>query len=306
MIRPHYLYIRTNLLKDLDMPVLKRFFHIAMFCFFALFLVILPHGVFAQSELGEASAEVMPDDFDEIDTAEEDVDDNFFDAESMVPQGSMARSSPVKVDPVTQPASRYIIVRKNYDADTKEARLVSAERAMSIGRYDSAILMFDTLYKANGKDKRVLMGRAIVLQKLGRFDESMQMYETLSKLDEGDVDIKINMYGLLGTRFPALALRHLLDLYDGNRGNAALAAQIAVIYAKSGDSISALKYLGIASSMAPNDANHVFNMAIISDRSGDSATAVKYYEKALEIDVIYGSGRSIPRDSVYERLAKIR
>ena len=323
MIRSCLLYIRTNLLKDIDMSVFQsRVFNVT-FCFFALFFVCLSHQVMAQDEVvaeGE-SVEMPSQEFKEVEMLNsaideviaedasmdlEDDEDEFFDAESMVPQGSMARSSPVKVDPGIQPGSRYIIVRKNHDANTKEARLVSAERAMSIGRYDSAIPMFDELYQANSKDKRVLMGRAIVLQNLERFDEAMEMYDILSKLDEDNVGVKINMYGLLGTRFPALALRHLLDLHDNNRSNPDLAAQIAVIYGKTGDSVSALKYLGIASSINPNNASHVFNMAIISDRSGDSAKAVKYYEKALEIDTIYGAGRSIPRDSVYNRLAKIR
>ncbi len=232
--------------------------------------------------------------------------DNFFDAEDMVPQGEMAKAGPKRVDPVTQPASRFVIVRKSYSADTKVAQLVSAERALSLGRLEAAITMFDGLYGQSKKDPRVLMGRAVTLQKLGRFDESMQMYEALSEVDPDNLTAKINMLGLLATRYPAVALQRLLALYEENRSNVALIAQIAVTYAKTGDAAAALHYLEIAASMEPENANHVFNMAIISDRVGEDAEAVSYYEQALEIDIVHGAGRSIPRDAVYERLAQLR
>ncbi len=233
-------------------------------------------------------------------------EDLFFDAGDIVPQGEMARSAPVKVDPVTQPGSKYIIVKKNYKADTKTARLVSAQRAMSLGRYESALLMFDDLYEINKRDTRVVLGRAVALQKLGRFDEAMQMYEVLSKLDPKNVDVKVNMLGLLGTRYPSIALRRLLDLQKDNKSNVSLAAQIAILYANIGDFSSALSYLGMAASMEPNNANHIFNMAVIYEKVNDNEKAVSYYEKALELDTIYGAGRSIPRDVAYERLAQIR
>ncbi len=238
-----------------------------------------------------------------VDTA---LDDNFFDANDLVPQGEMGRKGPINVDPVTQPASRFIVVRENSPAHTKSARLVSAERAMSLGRFDSALLMFDELYEINKKDPRVLMGRAVSLQKIGRFDEAMQTYDELAKVEPDNLDVKVNMLGLLSTRYPSIALRRLLNLRESNKSDVALTAQIAVTYAKTGDAISALRYLGIAASMDSENANHIFNMAVIADRAGDQDKAVSYYEKALEMDTMYGAGRSIPRDVVYERLAQIR
>ncbi len=232
--------------------------------------------------------------------------DSFFDANDLVPQSEMGRRGPINVDPSVQPASKFMIVHMDKNVKKDVVRLVSAERALSLGRLDSAILMFDELYNINNKDPRVLMGRAVTLQKLGRFDEAMQMYEQLSKLEPDNIDVKINMLGLLGTRYPSIALRRLLDLYEYNKGNVVLIGQIAIAYAKVGDAVSALKYLGMAASMEPENANHVYNMAVIADRAGDEQKAIEYYEKALEIDTVHGAGRSIPRDMVYERLALIR
>ena len=230
----------------------------------------------------------------------------FFDAENLVPQGEMTRHGPNRVNPVTQPASKLVIVNKTYTPDTKEAQLVSAERAMKLGRYDSALDLYDALYARNKKDARVLMGRAVVLQKLQRFDEAMSMYEELSKVEPNNVEVKVNMLGLLSTRFPSIALRRLLDLREDNMGHVGLATQIAICYASLGDTREALRYMGAAASMDPKNANLIYNMAVIADRSGDKKQAVSYYEQALEVDSVHGANRTIPREAVYERLAQIR
>ena len=292
------------------MAALRFFVHFLFF--FVCFVVFYPSFVTAQSapEVVVGDGRVFPPDDVGLESPEADVpdieDDVFFDAGDLVPQGEMARSGPVKVNPVTQPASKFVVVRKNHGSDARVARLVSAERAMALGRYESAIMIFDDLYKKNKRDSRVLMGRAVVLQKLGRFDESMQMYEALSKVEPENLEAKVNMLGLLGKRYPSVALRRLLDLHENNRNHIGLTAQVAVAYAQTGDFDSALRYLGMAASMEPHNASHVFNMAIISDRAGDIKRAVSYYEDALEIDTVHGAGRSIPRDSVYERLSHLR
>lgn len=232
--------------------------------------------------------------------------DDFFDAQSLVPQGEMSKQGPVKVDPRTQPASKFVIVTKAHEANSSEAKLVSAERAMSLGMYDSALTMFDDLSKKNNHDPRVLMGKAVSLQKLGRFDESVRTYEALEKLDPANLNVQINMLGLLSTRYPAVALRRLLDLYKDHTDDVGLTAQVAVAYAQAGDTMSAMRYFGIASSMEPDNAGHIYNMAIMADRSGDKEQAIKYYEKALEVDAMHGANNTIPRDAVYDRLAQIR
>jgi Flp pilus assembly protein TadD len=232
--------------------------------------------------------------------------DAFFDAEQLVPQGEMSKQGPKRVNPSLQPASKLITVRKNAGQDSTTAQLVSAERAMSLGLYDSALEMFDSLYVKNKRDPRVLMGRAVALQNLGHFEDAMRMYEELSTLDSRNIDVKVNMLGLLSTKYPAIALRRLVDLREEHPSHAGIVAQLAVTEASVGDFESALKHLGMATSMEPQNANHLYNMAVITDRAGQTSQAVSYYEQALEVDSIYGSGRSIPREAVYERLANIR
>lgn len=234
--------------------------------------------------------------------------DLFFDAESLVPSGEMgAKSSgPKKVNPQLQPASRMIIVNKNASANSADAKLVAADRAMKLGRYEAALQMYEDLYAKNNRDPRILMGRAVTLQHLGQYDSAMQTYQQLLDIKPDNVEAKINMLGLLSTKYPAVALRQLLDLSKENPDNVGIVAQVAVTEAQLGNLDEALKYLGMASSMEPNNAGHLFNMAVIADRAGKMNDAVSYYEKALETDAVYGRSQSVPREAIYERLAKIR
>ena len=232
--------------------------------------------------------------------------DDFFDAEALVPQGEMSREGPRKVNPALEPGSKYMIVRKGAAKDSSRAHVVAAERALKLGFNDSALDMFEKLYEDNKRDQRVLMGKAVALQNLGRFDEAMKSYQELLNLSPDNPEVKVNMLGLMASRYPAIALRQLKDLRQDYPAHVGVVAQLAVTEANLGNFREAIKNLGIASSMEPSNASHIFNMAVIADRAGETGIAISYYEQALEVDTIHGGGRSIPREAVYERLAHIR
>ncbi len=230
----------------------------------------------------------------------------YFDAQSPVPTVPVRPENPVDVDPAIEPGSRFVIVDTEHKANSSEALLVSAQRAVKLGRYDAAMEMYNRLYVMNDRDPRILMGRAIVMQHLGQFDAAMQAYDEFLEIEEGNVDARVNMLGLLGTKYPAVALQRLEVLRGEYPSHAGVVAQLAVNYGQLGDFSSAILNLEMASSLEPRNAGHVFNMGIMADRSGDIKKAIKLYEQALEIDSIYGRSQSIPRDAVYERLSKIR
>lgn len=233
-------------------------------------------------------------------------DDVFYDADSLVPEGQLARRAPRNVNPRNEPATKLIIVKKNAGSDSRQAQLVAASRAIKLGRYSSALEIYNELYRKNKRDPNILMGRAISLQKLGLIEESIVAYEELLDLRPNNVEARVNMLGLIGEQFPAVALRQLKDLRERNPDNVGLVAQLAITEARIGNFDSAMRYMGVATSMEPNNANHYYNLAIIADQAGARREAVKYYEEALEVDTIYGGGRSVPREVIYTRLAQIR
>ncbi len=231
----------------------------------------------------------------------------FFDAEALVPTGEMGRKGgPRKVNPRLEPGSKFVIVEQNYSKGSTHAQLVSADRAMKLGRYNSALKMYERLEEKRPRDPNVILGLATAYQQTGRIEEAIRKYESLLVIKPNNTHAQINRLGLVGQRYPSVALRQLLDLYDQDPHNVGLAAQIAVMQAKLARYDEAIQYLGMAASMEPSNASHVYNMAVIADRTGDKLEAVKYYEQALEIDVTYGGSKSIPREAIYERLANIR
>jgi len=243
--------------------------------------------------------------------ASDDADDLFYDANQLATkppqQGTQqAKKSPVKVNPSLNPASRLIVVTKDHGKNSVKARATSAERAISLGRYDSALKIYDELYEKDPKNIGVLMGRAVALQKLERDEEAIRAYENVMKLDPKNVEAQLNMLGLLGQRYPAVALRKLMLLNKENPDNIGIVAQIAVVQAESGRYDKAIEYLGMASGMEPKNPNHVFNMAVIADRAGEKDQAIEYYEKALQIDSVFNGSRLLPRDVIFERLAELR
>jgi len=237
-----------------------------------------------------------------------DAPDVYYDSSLNVPTGPLSETvGPRKVDPVQEPGSKLVIVRKNFDASDAEAQVVAANRALDLGRYESALEIFQELARKNDRDPRILMGLAVAQQKTGLNEQAIMTYESLLEIMPDNVDAIINLTGLIQEQYPEVAMRRLLDLSERFPSNGGIAAQMGMIHAESGNYEQALIMLGKAASLQPQNAGHFYNMAIVVDRTGKNRQqAINYYEQALEIDAVYGNGRSVPREAIYDRLSKLR
>lgn len=233
-------------------------------------------------------------------------EDLFYDANDIVPEGEIGKRSARKVNPRLEPGSKLIVVTQDSGPGSRDAQLVSANRALKLGRYEAALEIYQTLYEKNRKDPRVLMGVAVALQRMGNFDASIAAYQELLDIQPKNVEAEINMLGLMSEKYPAVALRRLEEMRKEKPSELGVVAQLAVTQAQLNNTQEALKYLAVAASMQPQNPGHVFNMAIIADRAGNRKEAVRFYEQALEMDSIYGGGRGLPRDIIFERLARLR
>lgn len=215
-------------------------------------------------------------------------------------------TAPTWVDPREEPGQKFIVVKKNATAGSYEGQLVAANRALKLGRYASALDMFEGLYKVNSRDPRVLMGLAVAQQQTGFSASAIQTYEELLKRDPNNEEALVNMMGIMKNQYPEVALRRLMEMHEKKPGHPGIAAQLGLIQAQLGHYEDAIKYLGMAASLEPQNASHIYNLAILADRMGAKNDAIDKYEQALKLDAMYGSSRSIPRDSVYDRLYTLR
>lgn len=233
--------------------------------------------------------------------------DVYYDGRMNVPTGPLATAvGPRKLNPEQEPASKFVVVTKNHAAQDPESLLISASRALKLERYEAAAEMFDELYRKNPRDARILMGRAVALQKTGRPEAALSTYEDLLRIDPDNTEALVNMMGLLRGQYPEVALRRLMDLQKKYPENAAIAAQAGIAQADAGYLEDALRYLGVAASVEPRNAQHLFNMAVIAERAKKTQDAVKYYEQALETDAVYGKPGQLPREQIYDRLSVLR
>jgi len=230
----------------------------------------------------------------------------YYDSSSVGPSPLGASAGPRKVDPLYEPGSTFIVVKKNASASSRQANIVAAQRALKLERYSSALELYEKLYKKNSRDQQVLMGLAVSQQYSGFTESAIATYEELLKKHPRHSGALVNLMGLLEQRQPAVALKKLQKLWSKNQNNPSVVAQLGLVSAKMGDFKSSTRYLGIAASLEPENALHYYNLAIVMDQAQSHNYAIEYYQKALEVDVAHNGGGAIPREQVYDRLAELR
>lgn len=183
---------------------------------------------------------------------------------------------------------------------------IMADRALRLGRYDMALGYYQDILAQNPNDVSALLGRAISLQKLGNIDAAMQGYRDVLRRDSSNVTAATNLAGLQSNSDPNRALKNLSNVYQADPSNTSVKAQMGVSMAQSGDVEDAYKVFLSATQSDPRNPVHFYNLAVTAERLGKTSEAIAAYEKCLEVDAIYGTGRGINRDVIYDRLSKIR
>lgn len=214
-------------------------------------------------------------------------------------------STPSKADPIKDPAQKLIIVDRLGSSGGVDSLFVAAQRALDLRRYGSALQMFEDLYRKNPRDQRIVMGRAVALQMTGNEEKAIQAYEELLDLAPKNPKVLVNLLGLISKQYPAVALERLKELYEKNPGNAAIAAQMGLAEAGMHNYESAERYVGVATSIEPDNAKHYYNLAVIYDRNRNYKKAIGHYERALEIDSMARESH-VQREVIYDRLSRLR
>lgn len=213
-------------------------------------------------------------------------------------------SQPALVRPLPQ---KYLVVKKDRDENATDARLTAARAALWQGRYQAALELFDDLYKRNASDFRIVMGRAVALQKLGQEDEAYAAYGEALAIDPKNIEALTNLMGIVKKHDAATSLAELQSLQSAYPANADIAAQLGMVYGVSGDYEKALKYLDVSDSLKPGNLIVLYNRAVVFDRMGRGLEAADLYRKLLQVSTDAGGQTvgSIPLEAVRRRLAAL-
>lgn len=243
---------------------------------------------------------------------------NALDAEAAVPmQGQQIQQESAVTDQspsatgmaaVVRPLpKKFLILKKSARSKTKDAKVFAAQRAMNEGRYQAAYEMFDRLGEKYKKDKRVLMGKALSLQKIGNTERAIEAYEHVLTHHPKNIDAFTNMLGLLRKQEPGLALEKLIELYEIYPSNEAVLAQLGSTYGYLGRYEEGVRYLDIAITLDRDNISYLYNRAVLLDHLGRRVEAVGAYQMILNMASRTEKFKgTIPLDSIRMRLRDIQ
>lgn len=197
----------------------------------------------------------------------------------------------------------WLQVKKNYDADDMDSRLTAARTALAQNRNSAALQLFTDLKETYPKDQRVLMGRAVALQKMGQTDEALAAYEAVLNANPKNLQALTNMLGLLKSRDPQLAVAKLSELQQAYPYQPDITAQLGVALGQAGEYQKALRYLEMAEAMDPGSAYVIYNKAVLYDKMGQSTAAGDLYRQLIRMSADGSLDENLPLEQIKRRLS---
>ena len=192
------------------------------------------------------------------------------------------------------------------ESDYFRDRYTVARRALDAGGSRSALAIYDELLERQPSDRVALLGRAMALHRLARTGDAIRAYEAVLGPYPEEIAALTNLLGLIGQQAPGKALSQLGRIYAVNPSFGAVAAQMAMIHARLGDTANALRFMAEAAALEPHNPAYHANLAIMYDRVGDKAAAIRAYQQALM--AASGGGQTLPltENAIRERLKYLR
>ena len=165
----------------------------------------------------------------------------------------------------------------------------SAREALLAGDAATALRLYERLAREFPEARAARLGQALALERLGRSAEARAVYQSLLQADPEDLGAKIALLGILAERAPDEALQLLRRLARYHPDDHRLAAQIAMVLARTGDLAAAIAAGRQAVALAPGDARYRANLAVLLDRAGQTSAAIEQYQSALELATLAGA-----------------
>jgi len=213
------------------------------------------------------------------------------------------KAEPAEIRPLPD---KYLVVKKERNATEYDARLTAARSALGRGDNMGALEVFNELYLKGARDARVLMGRAVAMQRLKQDVQAITAYREALTIDPRNLEALTNMLGLLKGQDKGEAIAGLQQLREIYPFNPDVAAQLGMAYGAAGEYEQAIKYLETADALKPGSLDVLYNRAVAYDHLKQTDKAADLYRRVINRAESEGMDQNFPLQDVKKRLATLR
>lgn len=160
--------------------------------------------------------------------------------------------------------------------------LEKAYNATVSGQSEAAMGTYQNILDNAPNNTQALFGLATLYHRARQLDKARHLYGRLLAIDPQHRDGFNNFLVLLADEAPREALIELEKLEEKNPGFSTIAAQIAVIHQKLGESDKAIGKMFRAVALAPENLTYRYNLAIMLDKQKNYDESAKLYRQLIE------------------------
>lgn len=184
-----------------------------------------------------------------------------------------------------------IEVDNNLQDPTVDNLVEQAYSALSNGQQEVATSLYKRVLVRDKHNKSALFGLASIYQQQGQNSQARSLYATLLAHDAGNQAALNNFLMVVADESPEGALIEMKKLEAISPDFSPLPAQIAMIYNKLGKPQKAIRSLGRALAMSPENQTYRYNLAILCDKAGQRERAIALYKQLIDAN---SNGADLP------------
>ncbi|MDR2507882.1 MAG: tetratricopeptide repeat protein [Candidatus Accumulibacter sp.] len=158
-----------------------------------------------------------------------------------------------------------------------------AYNLLQAGQFDDARRGYERVLGYDPGNIDALLGLAVIAGKLGQSELAYAYYQRAFEIDPRDPTALAGMINERGLPDPAISESRIKTMLASQPESPALLFSLGNLYAAQGQWSDAQKAYFGAYSIAPDNADYIFNLAVSLDHLNRAELAVRYYNAALRI-----------------------
>ena len=162
-----------------------------------------------------------------------------------------------------------------------ETGSMAAYDLLQAGRFDDARRGYERVLSYDPSNIDAVLGLAVIAGKFGQSELAYAYYQRAFEIDPKDPTALAGMINERGLPDPAMSESRIKTMLASQPESPALLFSLGNLYAAQGQWSEAQKAYFGAYSIAPDNADYIFNLAVSLDHLNRAELAIRYYDMAL-------------------------